>query len=232
VLQQARFYGIEKFGVFVQNDAGQWSVKPGFENKVSRFVSNCKKAGVTELSEGGLNPDQYQAEWNAIFSRGVTPTKAIGAAVTFQYPFAEDYPAKGNRTLVDGTPGHKDFSYNWLCFYGVPMVATIDLGKVQTVNKIIMYFLDDPRHWIFLPEKVKVEVSKDGVTYKSVSDVPNKAPEEEHYNVAPIKTEVLLKNQEQVRFIRVTAANLSALPEWRYRDNKKPMIACDEVYVQ
>ena len=233
VMQQARFYGIEKFGVFVKERSGEWSVKPKLPEKVARFVTNCKKAGVTELSEGGLTPDQYQAEWDAIFKAGVTTTKALNAAVTFQYPFAPDYPAKGNRTLVDGTPGHNDFSYNWLCFYAVPMVATLDMGRVQSVTSVKMHFLDDPRHWIFYPEKIMVEVSADGKNYHSITDVTNAAPEE-HYNLSIKEFSAQNSSQkaEQVRYIRVTANNLTALPEWRNRDNKKPMIACDEIYVQ
>ncbi|MCF8451527.1 MAG: DUF4838 domain-containing protein, partial [Taibaiella sp.] len=166
VLQQARFYGIEKFGVFVANDKGEWEVKPKFKEKVARFVANCKKAKVTELSEGGLSPDQYQAEWDAIFAGGVTPTLAIGSKVTFKNAYTDAYPAKGDSTLVDGTPGYNDFSYNWLCFYGTDMVATIDMGTPKSISGIKMHFLDDPRHWIFLPSKITVEVSDDGTTFR------------------------------------------------------------------
>ena len=231
VLQQARFYGIEKYGIFMQN-GDTWAVKPKLEDKVKRFVANSKKAGVTELSEGGLNPDQYQAEWDAIFKAGVTPTKALNAAVSLQFPFAEDYPAKGNRTLIDGNPGYNDFSYNWLCFYGVPMVATIDLGKALKLTRVKMHFLDDPRHRIFLPEKILVETSTDGVSYHEMGTI-DATPLTEHYEVS-VKdfTVPRAKTTEQIRYIRVTANNLQALPTWRFLENKKPMIACDEIYVQ
>jgi len=231
VLQQARFYGIEKYGIFVKDRSGEWSVKPNLPEKVKRFVTNCKKAGVTEMSEGGIDPDKYQAEWDAIFKAGVTPTKALDATVTLQYPFSEDYPAKGNRTLIDGNPGYNDFSYNWLCFYGVPMIATIDLGKAEKINKLKMHFLDDPRHWIFLPAEVKVEVSADGVKYYPITTLAT-PPNVEHYDVSIWKVDMAIKDDGQVRFIKVTANNLTALPDWRTRDNKKPMIACDEIYVQ
>jgi len=232
VFQQARFYGIEKHGIFVIGNSGSWSVKPKFEEKLARFIATCKKAGVTELSETGpfRHPDEYMTEWNNIFRAGVTPTKALEAKVTLQYPFAEDYPAKGNRTLIDGNPGYDDFSYNWLCFYGTPMVATIDLGKAQNIARVKMHFLNDPRHWIFLPENVTVELSNDGIKYHSIADL--KSPEnEEHYDIT-IKEYATQHAAESARYIRVTANNLRSLPEWRYRDGKKPMIACDEIYVQ
>ncbi len=232
VYQQARFYGIEKYGIFV-NNGGKWSVRPKMEERIARFVANCKKAKVTEMSEGGPNPDKYMEEWNAIFKGGVTPSKAVGASVTLQNPFVEDWPAKGNRTLTDGNPGYNDFSYNWLCFYGVPMVATIDLGKAQSVTKVKMHFLDDPRHWIFMPENVKVEVSADGSKYTQIASVKGGAGEE-HYDVAlrEVNAQYRTTQASPVRYIRVTATNLSSLPEWRYRDGKKPMIACDEIWVQ
>lgn len=229
VLQQSRFYGIEKFGVFEEDAKGAWIVKPGLKEKVTRFVANCKKAKVTELSEGGLSPDAYQAEWDAIFAAGVTPTIAIGSKVTFKYPYAPDFPAKGPRTLVDGNPGYNDFSYNWLGFYGTDMVATIDMGIVKNVTGLKMHFLDNPRHWIFLPAKITVEVSDDGITYKPYAVIPT-PPLDEHYvcTVTPFAAEGRVK----ARFIKVTAANLTTMPEWRYRENKKPMIACDEIYIQ
>jgi hypothetical protein len=233
VLQQARFYGIEKFGVFVQDNAGKWTVKPRLPERVKRFAENCRKAGVTELSEGGLTPDQYMAEWELIFKGGVTPSVAVGATVSLQQPFVPDYPAKGNRTLTDGTPGYSDFSYNWLCFYGVPMVATIDMGTVRKVNSIKMHFLDDPRHWIFLPSGVTIEVSEDGKNYKTAAELKTPA-NEEHFEVTVKELGSQLKPADggaKVRYIRVTAFNLKGLPEWRYREHKQPMIACDEIFV-
>lgn len=237
VLQQARFYGIEKHGFWMENEnrEGLYAVKAKFADKVSRFVANCKKAGVTELSEAGpaRHPDEYLKEWNDIFKAGVTRSRALNKTVTLQFPFAEDYPAKGNRTLVDGNPGYLDFSYNWLCFYGVPMIATIDLGRVVEVDKVSMHFLDDPRHWIFLPEKITVEVSEDGNNYHPVGATLKGGAGEEHYEVAVKPFEVInAQKKSKARYIKVTASNLASLPEWRYRDGKKPMIACDEIYVQ
>jgi hypothetical protein len=112
------------------------------------------------------------------------------------------------------------------------MVATIDLGRAQTVDAVKMHFLDDPRHWIFLPERILVEISADGMNYRSIGDIAG-PPNDEHYTRS-IK-EFAARNSSpgvQARYIRVTANNLTTLPEWRYRDNKKPMIACDEIYVQ
>jgi hypothetical protein len=228
VLQQARFFGIEKYGIFEQKGS-KWEAKPQIRQMVDRFVATCKKAGVTELSEGGPSPDAYKAEWDAIFAAGVTPTIATGATVKLQYPNVPDYPAKGTKTLVDGTSGYNDFSYNWLCFYGTDMVATIDMGAAKNISGMKMHFLDDPRHWIFVPSSVVVEVSDDGVIYRPFASFTEPMPDE-HYEVTvkPYAAEA----KARARFIRVTAKNIPALPSWRQHDSKKPMLACDEIFVQ
>ena len=232
VLQQAKFYGIEKHGIFRKKDNETWIPIPNFKERVQRFVKSCKIAGVTELAEGGLSPDQYMAEWDTILKNGVNPSIVVGSKVSLKYPFSGEYPSKGARTLVDGNPGYKDFSYNWLCFFGTPMEATIELEMPIAFSNIRVDFLGDPRHWFFLPESVTIEISVNGSDFRQVA-VLKSPPMDEHYMVevhqyqAPIK----LKKSETVKYIRVIAQPVSSLPDWRYRDNKKPALACDEIFV-
>ena len=110
------------------------------------------------------------------------------------------------------------------------MIATVDLGSAQSVQTVRMHFLDDPRHWIFLPEKLKVEVSIDGSKYQTISEVSAGAGDE-HYELS-IKEFTAQNKGAQVRYIRVTAANGTTLPLWRFKEGKKPMIACSEVWVE
>ena len=110
------------------------------------------------------------------------------------------------------------------------MIANIDIGELMMVKSIKMHFLDDPRHWIFIPEKIKIEVSEDGGKFRVLDDISTGA-NEEHYELK-IKEYAAQNKGGKVRYIRVTAANGSALPLWRFKEGKKPMIACDEIYVQ
>ncbi|HTJ13945.1 MAG TPA: DUF4838 domain-containing protein [Dinghuibacter sp.] len=229
VLQQSRFYGPEPHGYLEPDGQGGFKVRVNWPARVERFIQACKKAGVKEMSEGGPDPDAYAKEWASIFARGWEPTKALNAKVTLATPFVADYPAKGPRTLTDGVPGYGDFSYNWLCFYGVDMNATIDLGAVMPLTDVHMHFLYDPRHWIFLPSTVRVEISTDGTSYTPLGDrvLP---PSDEDYTMS-IKAIVFSANAG-ARYIRVIAANPGALPSWRPSFTKKPMICCDEIFVE
>jgi hypothetical protein len=230
VLQQSRLFGIEKHGIWVKDDHGSWIPRPKFREKVNAFVDNCKKAGVTELSEGGLNPAKYQEEWDSIFAAGVAPGKLIDATTELRFPFAEDFPARGNKTLTDGSVGYKDFSYNWLCFYGVPLAATITPASPVSCSTIHARFLDDPRHWIFPPDSVSIDISVNGGDFKSIYDqkIPVAA---EHFDIGfrTFDIPVKLKRSEKITAIRFFAACPTAFPAWRDNDRKKPMIACDEV---
>ena len=260
VLQQSRFYGVEAHGYLVPaggapglpaggTNAGaasgspagtspknasaklDYQINPKWPIRVVHFVSTATEAGVTELSEGGLSPAAYGVEWKDIFARGWEKNNALGATLTLAHPFVPDYPAKGLRTLTDGAPGYKDFSYNWLCFYGVDMGATIDMGAAQTVRLVHIHFLNDPRHWIFLPASVRVEVSADGTNYTPLGSYTYPAPDEDYIVTIddrrfPVATPV------QARFVRVTAVCPGALPSWRPSETKKPMICADEIYVQ
>lgn len=230
VLQQSRFYGIDPHGYLEPDGQGGYRVRPNWPARVERFAAACTRAGVTELSEGGPSPEAYAAEWKTLFAKGWEPNKALRAPVTLAHPYVEDYPAKGLRTLTDGMPGFADFSYNWLCFYGVDMGATIDLGAPKTVTNVHMHFLYDPRHWIFLPREVRVEVSTDGTHYTVLGSQVYPAPEED-YTLSIDLRSFQASTPAQARYVRVTALAPPALPVWRPSATKKPMICCDEVYV-
>lgn len=230
VLQQARFYGLEKHGIF-EHKNGRWKAGKGFPERVHRFVATCREAGVEVLSEGGRDPEEYQKEWDLIFKSGVRPNLARGGEVTkMKNPSVANYPAKGKRTLTDGVPGYDDFSYNWLCFYGVPMEVIVDLKKIKKMSSMEMNFLEDPRHWIFRPEVVTVAVSEDGKTYRDIGTLKNETPEE-NYTVRMLPHTFSLQKETPVRFIKIKAVPPATLPAWRYHNRKKPMIACDEVWV-
>lgn len=233
VLQQARFYGTEKNGYLIKQEDGLgYMINPKFLKKVEKFVATAEKFKVTELSEGGLTPKQYLAEWQQLIAKGWKPNLALNSKVTLQHPFVADYPAKGERTLVDETIGLTDFSYNWLCFYGTDMVATIDMQTPKEVSSIETSFLDDPRHWIFLPVEIDVWVSVDGSNYTKTNAATTNPQKntDEHYEAKSCSYKFTVQPQT-ARYIKLVAKNQTTIPEWRFRPNKKPMIACDEVFV-
>lgn len=229
VLQQAKFFGKDQHGIFRKNGDGKFVTHPGLPTRVARFVGLAEELGVKEFSEGGIGPAKYAIQWNKIFAAGPGYNLAANASVKIIYPFAPEYPAKKERTLVDETRGYEDFSYNWLCFYGVPMEVTVDLGSAKKVNSVRVHFLEDARHWIFRPSAISIETSVDGLHFQPLDQVTYNMPGEDYsVNFLPVFFSV----NNTIRYLRVKAANWPALPPWRFHKYKKPMIACDEIWVE
>lgn len=226
-LQQAKFYGPHKHGIFEKVD-GQWSVRPSVKRKVQQFVEDTKRMGILELAEGGPSPDQYEREWEDIFRAGVRINKASGARVSIKQPFDTSFPANGAQTLTDCVPGYLDYSYNWLLWTGTSFDVSIDLIKKQHIDTIELNFLQDARHWIFAPKQVRIRISEDGKNYKEVLAYHGESLDED-YNVQKLRFSAPVGSP--VMNIQIVAEPFPELPEWRYHPTRKLSIACDEIWL-
>jgi hypothetical protein len=230
VLQQSKFFGFEKFGYLIKDpNTCAVNVKSIWPLKVKKFVAQCHLAGVTELSEGGQTPDEYQTEWNEIFNKKFITNKAYNAEVKLKFPFSVEFPAKKERTLVDNVNGYKDFSYNWLHFYNKDLVATIELKENKTFDQIQTNFLLDPRHYIFLPEEVILETSNNGIDFEIVGKQTLNVTDEDY--AVSIKNITFNIPSQSLRYIRLSAKCPKQLPQWRLKKFKMPAICCDEITV-
>jgi hypothetical protein len=230
VLQQSRFYGIEKHGAFIQNESGVWISKPAIERKVKSFVQTANAADITELSEGGKTPDQYELEWKEIFKAGPKVHLAIHAPLKALIPFSEEYQNKGIKTLVDGSRGYADYQYNWLGWYGTNMEVVIDLEKETPINQVSTGFLEDQRHWAFLPTMVTYSFSPDGENYTSMEAIQGPLLYE-NYDIATKDYTLDLPTGFKSRYIKVKAVNMVTPPAWRYYSGRKTWIFADEIMI-
>lgn len=228
VLQQARYFGVDQYGLFeaVNNT---YYIKPSIIKRLYRLVKQCEQFGINSLSEISFTPKEYAEEWKKIIDKGYKTNKALNASVSLKFNFNEEYYNKGPRTIVDGMYGFTDYSYNWLCFYGVDMEATIILPTANIIHQIELHFLDDPKHYIFLPGKINISYSNDGKNYIPIA---SKAIQQtEHYD--PIITPYIFDfKNTSIKYIKIIAYNPMVLPNWRLHSTKKPMLACDEVYLK
>ncbi|SKB63453.1 Glycosyl hydrolase family 67 N-terminus [Daejeonella lutea] len=229
VIQQARFYGLERHGLFIRS-GDEWSVRPGFKNKVQRFLEAAGRAGVKVLAEGGHTLDTYAKEWDGIFRQGPIIHEALGADVKAVIPFSVEYPGKGTKGLTDGSPGYNSFQYNYLGWYGTDMEVIIDLGKVMEVGSLSAGFLEDQRHWSFLPLNLSVEISVDDTNYHQAGSLNLAAPEEV-YSTETHRYTINFSKKLQGRYVKLRARNLEELPKWRAFPNRKSWLFCDEIAV-
>ena len=147
--------------------------------------------------------------------------------------YANQYNAGGNDALIDGLYGTKDFRTGvWQGYFDKDLIATVDLGKDTWVESIGINFLQDQRAWIFLPKKVIFSVSTDGKTFKSIAHFDSETVELS--DLTEIKSYDYHLKGQTIRYIKITAKNLGALPEWHlgYGDDGKCWIFADEITIK
>ena len=180
------------------------------------------------LSDDGTSLDEYASEWKTVFQKKLPVNKATPAKIEINQPFIPEYPAKGITTLIDGMYGFKDFSYNWLLFEN-NLSVTLDLHEITNISTINIDFLEDQRHWIFLPQSVDIEISSDGINYEKLTEWASFKTIEN--SQTSIQTANFILNKK-ARFIKVKADAIPSLPTWRTHKTKKPIIAVSEIWIK
>ena len=157
--------------------------------------------------------------------------KAFAKSVEQKYPNSPRYNGSGRHSLVNGIMGSNSFSDgNWQGFLGNDMVATIDLGEPQSVERITVDALQDIAAWIFLPTKAVFEVSKDGKHFERVQEIEN--------NILPYQGGKITKifeakaALEDIQKIRVTLKNLGQCPKGHSGEGKPAFLFVSEIVVE
>ncbi len=98
VLQQAQVNGADKHG-YLKPSAKGFTTLPNWNGRINRFTAQAKKAGVKEISEGGVSPDNYKKEWDDLLSKPFQTSLAFRKKVTLRYPFSPEFTAKKKQHL-------------------------------------------------------------------------------------------------------------------------------------
>ncbi len=127
-----------------------------------------------------------------------------------------------------------DYYDGWMGYFGEPMELVVKPQLVTSGTSILsLSFSHNPSQWVFLPEKVWVSYSKDGLKYSE--------PEEVALPMDPtlkenIQSKVCILRHpisgKKVRYIKIVAHPVSKLPDWHSNPGEKAWIMMDEVRVE
>lgn len=223
--EQAKFYGKNQHGMFIVNSKGEKTVREGLTERVLKFTKACNQFGIYELSEGGLSPDNYYKEWLEISKNTVTHL-GEDLKVNFITPPSDEFKGKGSYSLVDGNRGYKDFNINWIGWYEKNPEVEIKTKKLD-FNILKINFLNDQRHWIFLPKKIKVYGFKDQKWHLLQEKICDNLTED--FEITTKSWEFEDQSFSSFATIKIIVENQTAVPNWRKRKNKKPMVMLDEI---
>lgn len=139
--------------------------------------------------------------------------------------------ALGNTSILnDGWTG--SFDYNdgyWLGFEGNDVEFIIDLADQIKINKIQLSFLQSQNSWIFLPKKIQISISDDGLNYSSIYDNTFEIKPDLNVGGIDFATDSI---GMKCRFIKVYAENIKDCPNWHIGKGEKAWLFMDEIIVK
>ena len=151
-------------------------------------------------------------------------------AVKLEHPYSEQYEAGGVKALIDHQRGGENFRTGvWQGYQGVDLVATVDLGAKQKVNRLAGGFLQEQGSWIFMPREVEFFVSDDGKRFRSVGKVMNTIPADEEDAVIQ---ELEVRPRCETRYVKMSAKTIGSCPDWHVGAGQPAWIFCDEFVIE
>jgi len=195
---------------------------PGTE--IRKYAEPIKVTGQTVVSAFYKEGDkQLTGEYDQTFHIN----KASGKNITLKYPPHKNYSYGGAFTLVDGILGRIPwYGKEWLGFSGTNCEATIDLGKADNISAVTIDVLDDEGSWIYLPQKVELYTSEDGVNFTKQKEL---SKDQIKYLKRAIKMNI---NKVSARFIKVIAYNAGKIPQGMPGEGYDSWLFVDEISIE
>lgn len=157
--------------------------------------------------------------------------QAIGAKMTYQFPYSTYYQGSGNEALVDGLTGSTNYKDgNWQGFSGNDADLQIDLGDIKLVSTIGAHFLHRQRSWIMVPKFIKIQTSVDGKTWIDWGTELSKIDSKTEKNTIEILE--ITNKPIDVRYIKFLAKNVKTLPDWHDAAKSAAWLFIDEIFVK
>ena len=158
-------------------------------------------------------------------------SKAIGKSIKYNTLYSNRYTGSGKLTLVDGLTGsiaHND-KY-WQGWSQQNMDITIDLSKEEQVSKIVIGFLESHGSWIFLPTKVLISFSNDGLSFNNKTTISvNDGKQNGPANRVEVESEDL---KISTQYIKIEAINRGECPSWHPGSGGKTWLFSDEIIIE
>ncbi len=156
---------------------------------------------------------------------------ASGRTITLSNEYNPQYHAGGDNALIDHLRGTSDFRTGaWQGYYGVDLVAVVDLGNQQLVKKLEIGFLQDQNSWIFMPLYVEFQISLDGINYESLGKIYNTVSDKENGGFINIFARKL--DNQIVRYVKVIGLNRGDCPDWHVGKGEPAWIFADEIEIE
>ena len=155
-----------------------------------------------------------------------------GRTIHLESSYSPQYRAGGDSALIDFKRGKTNFNDgSWQGYHGIDMIATIDLGKVQSIRKAGAGFLQNYGAWIWFPKEVEFYVSLDGKDFKLLGIAKNQIPDNAE---GTLTQNLVISKSARLKYLKVVAKGLLKCPSWHpgYPSKGDAWIFADEIFVE
>jgi hexosaminidase len=113
-----------------------------------------------------------------------------------------------------------------LGFSGKDLIATIDFGKTEEINKLTISFLENEGSWIYFPKNIEILVSNDGINFERAKQVSSE-------EIVQMRGEVAVNDiSKKGRFLKVIATNFGKIPDGNPGAGSNAWLFVDEIGVE
>jgi hexosaminidase len=154
--------------------------------------------------------------------------KATNASIKLDSMPSKQYHGKGPGSIINGVLG-SDQKYGgseWLGFEGDDASGVLDFGKEIAIKSVDFRFFKGEGQWIYLPSKVTVFTSDNGVDFNQIAVNDKIATDSKIANV-----QVLLKDLKS-RYLRFQVTNYGLIPAGAQGAGHPSWLFIDEVVVK
>ena len=205
-------------------------IRPEMIEYLNTFVKNSIETEADNINERSFKTSAYQEYALKKIELLCQENLAKNAKITLLTQPSKTYPVGEEKALSDGLFGDLDYHNNWLGFQGDDFVTEIEFSKPELITTISMNFLKAVNSWVFLPEEIIIEGSKDGKNFKVLAS-QNGDNSDRRYLVKSIPFEFKFEEQEILK-LRISAISLKSCPEWHRGYGNPSWIFVDEVLVR
>ncbi|MEI6681924.1 MAG: sialate O-acetylesterase [Bacteroidota bacterium] len=174
--------------------------------------------------------------------------RGVDQSLVTRFENSQQYTG-GTNALLDGIEASEKFyDGHWQGYLGDDFDGVIDLGKPGTLDSISVSVLEDPASWIFLPVRIEISTSPDGISYAKVAEftpsgnVQKKEPVRRTFawsscgndsgdaakgNPLPGSARPL----KAARYVRVFAQNIGHCPKGHPGAGEKAWLFLDEIKI-
>ncbi|MCB0743673.1 MAG: chitobiase/beta-hexosaminidase C-terminal domain-containing protein, partial [Ignavibacteriae bacterium] len=197
-------------------------------NENSVLYSSPIKLGNSKIVKAISISNKIRSEMTTVDYKKVFGVKSA----TLKSKPSSKYPAEfDGKSLIDGKLGNDDFTHSaWIGYEYDDFEAVLDLGKVQSLNKVSLSCLENKSSWIFLPAQVQLFASNDLNNFNKIGSIEsNQIKSPEKRNRTLIEQSFTNTN---FRYLKITAKNIQYCPKGHAGEGGKAWLFIDEILVE